>query len=57
MTPRNYGRIKTDIISWNTSGSPSQLFFNGNLVTKPQELAKTQNEFFLEKIRGCKYIT
>ena len=39
-----------NILNWNSSGSPSQLFFNGQLVTKPQEVARTQNEFFLDKI-------
>ena len=39
-----------NILNWNSSGSPSQLFFNGQLVTKPQEVARTQNEFFLSKV-------
>ena len=39
-----------NILNLNSSGSPSQLFFDGNLVTKPQEVAKAQNEFFLDKI-------
>ena len=32
-----------NILNWTSSGSPSQLFYNGQLVTKPQELARTQN--------------
>ena len=40
-----------NILSWKSSGPPNQLFFNGNLVTKPQEVASSQNEYFLEKIR------
>ena len=38
------------ILNWNSSGSPSQLFYNGSLVSKPQEVAEAQNRFFLDKI-------
>ena len=40
-----------NILNWTSSGSPSQLFHNGQLVTKSQDIASTQNEFFLEKVR------
>ena len=39
------------ILNWKSSGSPSQLFYNGSLVNKPQEVAETQNQYFLDKIR------
>ena len=38
------------ILDWQSSGSPSQLFHNGHLYSKPQEIATTQNEFFLSKV-------
>ena len=38
------------ILNWQTSGSPSQLFCNGSLIQKPQELAAAQNEYFIDKI-------
>ena len=38
------------ILNWQTSGAPSQLFYKGSLIQKPQELAAAQNEFFLDKI-------
>ena len=38
------------ILQWKTSGSPNQLFCNGKLISRPQELADAQNEFFLKKI-------
>ena len=38
------------ILNWKTSGSPSQLFYKGSLIQKPQELATAQNEFFIDKI-------
>ena len=39
------------ILNWKSSGSPNQLFYEGRLINKPQELAEAQNNFFLEKIR------
>ena len=38
------------ILNWTRSGSPSQLFYRGSLISKPQELSETQNQYFLEKI-------
>ena len=38
------------ILNWKSSGSPNQLFYKGFLVTKSQELADAQNEYFIEKI-------
>ena len=32
------------------SGSPTQLFQNGTLFSKPQEVATAQNELFLQKV-------
>ena len=38
------------ILNWNSSGSPSQLFSDGRLVSKPQDVADAQNKYFVEKI-------
>ena len=38
------------ILNWKSSGSPNQLFYKGSLVTKPQQLADAQNEYFVDKI-------
>jgi hypothetical protein len=38
------------ILNWNSSGSPSQLFHNGSLLSKPPDVADAQNQFFLDKI-------
>ena len=43
-------KIVKGILNWQTSGAPSQLFYKGSLIQKPQELAAAQNEFFLDKI-------
>ena len=38
------------ILKWNSSGSPSQLFYKGALRTKSQDIADCQNEYFVEKV-------
>ena len=37
-------------LNWKSSGSPTQLFYNGSYVTKPHQLAETMNNFFIDKI-------
>ena len=39
-----------NILNWSKCGSPSQLFYNGSLISKPQEVADAQNMFFIDKI-------
>ena len=39
------------ILQWRSAGSPNQLFYKGKLLSKPQELAEAQNNYFLEKIK------
>ena len=39
------------ILNWHSSGSPSKLFFNGQLFTKSQEIADTQNSYFIDKVK------
>ena len=38
------------ILNWKSSGSPSKLFYKGALKTKAQDIADSQNEFFIEKV-------
>ena len=38
------------IINWHSSGSPTRLFYGGSLRTKVQDIADSQNEFFIEKV-------
>ena len=38
-------------LGWKSCGSPSQLFYNGRLITKPSELADCQNEYFVNKVK------
>ena len=42
------------ILNWHSSGSPNQLFFKGSLKTKSQEVAESQNQYFIEKIESIR---
>ena len=39
------------ILKWQNAGSPSKLFYKGSLRTKAQDIADSQNEYFIEKVR------
>ena len=38
------------ILNWNSSGSPNQLFYKGLIRTKSQDIADSQNNYFIQKI-------
>ena len=42
------------ILNWQTSGSPNKLFFKRSLRTKAQDIADSQNEFFIEKVNDIR---
>ena len=35
---------------WKNTGPPNQLFYKGDVVTSPNELASSINSFFIEKV-------
>ena len=37
-------------LNWKTSGPPTQLFHEGELIRKPGDLADTMNRFFIDKV-------
>ena len=39
------------ILNWQSSGSPNQLFYKGQLRTKSQDIADSQNQFFVGKVQ------
>ena len=41
-------------LSWNNSGPPSQLFYQGRLISSPAGLASTMNLFFINKVRNLR---
>ena len=38
-------------LGWSSGGPPSKLIQNGNLFTKPRDLTKISNEFFINKVK------
>ena len=41
-------------LGWNSGGTPSQLFSEGIIVTRPVELATSMNKFFIKKIKDLR---
>ena len=41
-------------LSWGNRGPPSKLIENGNVITKPKELAKAMNNHFVTKVKQLK---
>ena len=37
-------------LQWSSGGPPTQLFHNGTMFTKPCDLSKTMNQFFINKV-------
>ena len=51
----NVGRIWKNIkhiLNWTNAGSPNQLFYHGKLLTKAQDIANAQNEYFCDKVNN-----
>ena len=46
--------LSSSILNWNNSGSPTKLFYDGELKTKSKDIADCQNSFFINKTRGLK---
>ena len=38
-------------LGWNSGGPPTQLFYEGRILTKPAGLASSMNKFFINKIK------
>ena len=41
-------------LGWNSGGPPTQLFYEGRIVTRPGGLASTMNRFFIGKVRSLR---
>ena len=39
-------------MGWKNSGPPTQLFYEGKIVSSPQGLASTMNSFFIQKVKN-----
>ena len=41
-------------LGWKNSGPPSQLFYEGRVITKPAGLASSMNKFFIDKVKSLR---
>ena len=41
-------------LGWKSGGPPTKLVLDGKLFTKPRELCKVMNEFFINKVKGLR---
>ena len=41
-------------LGWKNSGSPTQLFYEGRMVTRPAAIASSMNKFFIEKVKSLR---
>ena len=48
ISSKTWKNVK-QVLNWQSSGSPSKLFYKGALRTKSQDIANSQNEFFCRK--------
>ena len=42
------------VLSWNSGGPPSQLLYEGRIISRPAGPASTMNKYFIDKIIGLK---
>ena len=42
------------LLGWKNTGPPTQLFYEGRIVTRPAGLASSMNRFFVDKVRGLR---
>ena len=52
--PKSSWKTLKSILNWQSSGSPSKLFYKGELKTKDRDIADSQNEYFVEKIKNLR---
>ena len=48
-SPADVWRTAKDIVGWNNSGPPTQLYVNGKHMTSPKAIASEMNRFFINK--------
>ena len=39
-------------LGWKNSGAPTQLFYEGKLLSKPVDIANCQNQYFIDKVKN-----
>ena len=48
-----WGTVK-NWLGWKKSGSPTKLFYNGGIVTRPASIATSMNKFFIDKVKSLR---
>ena len=41
-------------MGWKNSGPPTQLFYGGQIINSPENLANTMNDYFIDKVEKQK---
>ena len=47
-------KARQSLLGWKNTGPPTQLFYEGRIVTRPAGLASSMNRFFVDKVRGLR---
>ena len=50
-SPTDVWRTVKQILNWEGGGPPSQLFYEGRMLTRPAEVAGGINAFFIKKVK------
>ena len=50
----NIWKTVNNILNWSSQVSPNKLFFEGNMLTRSEDIASALNKFFLDKVRKIK---
>ena len=49
-SPEKIWQTAKNFMGWKTQGSPQQLIVDGQLIRKPQEVASSMNQYFVDKV-------
>ena len=52
--PKSSWKTLKSVLNWQSSESPSKLFYKGELKTKDKDIADSQNEYFIEKVKNLR---
>ena len=53
-SPAKMWKSVKGIIGWSNSGPPTKLFHEGKMVNSPSGLARTLNNYFINKVKGLR---
>ena len=50
-SPAEVWRTAKEVVGWNRSGPPTQLYIEGKHITSPKAIASEMNKFYIEKLK------